>query len=233
MPQTLTSREATAVRARLSEPDGHKDLSRWARSLLVTIRNGFCVPAGTKHPLGFTCIQLYRGPTWGLCMHVWESPEISATLTTTPIHSHSWDLFSQVVCGQLENTKICVTDGSSPPTHRILEITSADRRDLVHATQRLVTWTESESVHISAGQNYELPAGAFHVSRPSGAGPTATVLLAEYRYASPELALGRLDASDHAVARQACLSTDVRQLADVTLRELTGDAHGEKTTLDR
>ena len=161
-------------------------------------------------------------------MHIWESSGTSSTLTTTSIHSHSWDLFSQVVCGQLKNIKICVTDGSPFPTHRVLEITSADGTDLIHATQRLVNWRHGESVHIVAGQNYKLPAGMFHVSRPSATGLTATVLLAEYRYTSPELALGRLDWCDRAVARQVCPPKDLRLMADATLRELTGDSPAER-----
>jgi hypothetical protein len=232
MPKALTNPEATAARVRLSESDNCEDLSGWARSVLAEIRNGFRGPPAIRHPLGFTCLQLYRSTTWGLCMHIWESSEISPLLTTTPIHSHSWDLFSQVVCGQLENIKICVTDGSPFPTHRILEITSADGADLIHATQRLVNWTQSESVHVGVGQNYELPAGTFHMSRPCATGLTATVLLAEYRHPSPELALGRLDYCDRVVARTVRRPRDLRLMADAALRELTEDSAGGTVDVD-
>lgn len=226
MPKTLTEHEAEAVRARLIGYDDRKDLSGWTSSLLATIRDGVRVPSAIMHPLGFTCIQLYRATAWGLCMHIWQSAEISPTLTTTPIHSHSWDLFSQVVCGELENIEICVTDGSPFPTNRVLEITTADGADLIHATQRLVSWTAGESVHIGVGQSYELPAGTFHVSRPSPARLTATMLLAEYRSLLPELALGRLDYCDRVVTRQALSARNLREMADATLRELTGDIGG-------
>lgn len=226
MPTTLTNPEAAAVRTWLSISDDRKDLSGWTRSLLAAIRNGSRVPSAVMHPLGFTCVQLFRSTTWGLCMHIWESSENSPSLTTTPIHSHSWDLFSQVVCGQLENTEISVTDGSPFPTNRVLEITSTDGTDLIRATQRLVNWAHGESVHIGVGQSYELPAGTFHVSMPSTTGLTATMLLAEYRSPSPELALGRLDYCDRVVARQVRLPRDLRFMADAMLRELTGDLRG-------
>lgn len=228
MPKALTSSEAVAVRAWLSGADGREDLNGWARALLAEIRTGSRDPPAIRHPLGFTCIQLYRSTGWGLCIHIWKSAAAPHTLTTTPIHSHSWDLSSQVLCGRLENLEICVADGSQSPTHRVLEITSAGSTDLIHPTQRLVCWTHSESVYIGAGENYSLPAGTFHVSRPSAVGLTATVLLAEDRYASPELALGRLDSYDHEVTRQICAPRDLQLIADVTLRDLIAVAAGER-----
>jgi hypothetical protein len=220
MRKTLTSTEAVAVRKCLSNSDGCDDLSGWATAVLAEIRGGSRSPPAIKHPLGFICIQLYRTAGWGLCIHVWKSPMVPASLTTSPIHSHSWDLFSQVLCGRLENIEICVADASPYPTHRILEVTSLHGTDQIRPTQRLVCWTRTDSVYIGAGENYSLPAGTFHVSRPSEVGLTATVLLAEDRYASPELALGRLDSCDHVIARQACPPREMQATVDVALRGL-------------
>jgi hypothetical protein len=218
MPKTLTSTEAVAVRRCLSNSDGYEDLSGWASTVLTEIRGGSRSPPAIKHPLGFICIQLFRSAGWGLCIHVWESPAVPVTLTTSPIHSHSWDLFSQVLCGRLENIEVCVANAFPYPTHRILEVTSVHGTDQIRPTQRLVCWKRTDSVHIGAGENYSLPAGTFHVSRPSEVGLTATVLLGEDRYASPELALGRLDSCDHVITRQACPPRDLRATVDVTLR---------------
>jgi hypothetical protein len=170
---------------------------------------------------GFTCLQLYRSRSWGLCLHVWTSAEPSPTLVTSLIHSHSWDLSSQVLCGRLENIEIRVEDGPPSPTHRVVEITSVQGTDVLHPTQRLVCCIAAESVRIGAGENYALPAGTFHLSKPSAAGLTATVLLAEYRHRSPELALGRLDARDRRIVRQAWPPEDVRRMAVAALRDLT------------
>jgi hypothetical protein len=164
-------------------------------------------------------------------VHIWDVSRMS--WAAGPIHSHSWDLSSQVVCGRLENIEVGVSDGCPLPTHRILEITSADRMDLVHATQRLVTRTECESVQIGAGENYQLPADTFHVSRPRGTGLTATVLLAEYRRRTPELVLGRLDSGDYVVTRQACQAADVKLMAEVMLRELAGNSDNGSETVER
>jgi hypothetical protein len=221
MPRTLTNLEAAALRARLAESGGREDLSGWACAVLAEICTGSRVPRAIMHPLGFTCIQLYRGTEWGLCLHIWRSLAAQQpALTTTAVHAHSWDLSSQVVCGQLENVEINVVDGSASPTHRVLEITTHDGKDIIRPTQRLVCRGLAESVHVGVGQTYYLPAGTFHLSRPSAAGLTATVLLASYRSASPELALGRLDFRDQMVVRQACPPADLRHIAEITSRDI-------------
>lgn len=220
MPQTLTGREAMTVRARLGTPERNEDLSVWVRGVLAGIYAGSRVPPAVKHPLGFVCVQLYRGTGWGLCMHIWRSPEPPANLATSLIHSHSWDLSSQVICGRLENIEIRVMDEQLTPTHRVLEITSANGRDLVRPTRRLVSFAANASAYIEAGGNYRLPAGKFHVSRPSAAGPTMTILLAEDRYKSPELALGRLDTRRDTTRRRPRLASDLRSIAGITLCNL-------------
>lgn len=225
MPETLTRSEAMTVRARLGTPGHPEDLSYWLRDTLGGICTGSRVPPAVKHPLGFVCVQLYRSLGWGLCVHIWGSPETSATLTTSPVHSHSWDLSSQVVCGRLENIEIRVIDGLPTPTHRILEITSANGCDFIRPTRRFVNCANSASSYIGAGENYTLPAGMFHVSKPSAAGLTMTVLLAEDRRKSPELALGRLDSSNHVIRRRACPVSDLRSMAGITLRDLDTRSH--------
>lgn len=194
--------------------------------MLAEIHSGARVPPAVRHPLGFTCVQLYRSTAWGLCMHVWESGQAPITLTTSPIHSHSWDLSSQVFCGQLENIEVQVRDSPSSPTHRILEITSSGGTDRINPTDRLVCRTHAESVWIEAGENYTLPAGTFHMSRPGADGLTATIVLAENRDASPELVLGRLDSQHHVVARWHNSVADLRQMARAALRDLPAQTTG-------
>lgn len=220
MPRTLTKSEAFAVRALLSESGYHTELSAWAYRMLTDIEVGARFVPAVRHPLGFVCVHLYRGADWGLCLHIWESADIPIGLTTTPIHAHSWDLDSQVVCGWLENIEIRVTEGGQPPTHRVMAIISAGGTDLIQPTRRVVSWTRARSVRIGAGDTYRLLAGTFHVSNPSPVGITATVLLAQYRSGLPELALGRPDSREHLVARQACPPSQLRVLASATLRQL-------------
>ena len=225
---TLTRREAVVLRARLNVCSGREDLSSWAHAMLADIRAGSRSPQAIMHPLGFTCIKLYRSASWGLCMHIWRSQEIPPDLITTPIHSHSWDLSSQVVCGSLENIEVYVIDDPPSPTHRVVEITSNGDTDLIQPTQRLVRCALTESVHIEAGENYCLPAGTFHVSRSRAIGLTATLLLASHRKAAPELALGGLDSCDHVIKRKACSPEDLRLIADVTLRDITAAHAAER-----
>jgi hypothetical protein len=160
-------------------------------------------------------------------MHIWRSLETSADLTTSPIHSHSWDLSSQVIFGRLENIEVRVIDGASPPTHRVLEITNADDCDFIRPTRRLVSYANNASAYIEVQENYSLAAGMFHVSRPNATGSTVTVLLAEDRYKSPELALGRLDSSGHAIRRRACPASDLRSIAGTTVHDITNCSPNE------
>ena len=213
------------MRAWLGGPGRPGDLPGWVRGTLTEICTGSRVPPAVKHPLGFLCVQLYRSAGWGLCMHIWGSRQTPSTLTTSAIHSHSWDLSSQVICGRLENLEIRVMNEASAPTHRVMEITSAGGCDVLRPTRRLVSCASNVSSRIGAGESYSLPAGAFHASKPIAAGLTVTVLLAEDRRTSPDLALGRLDARCHVVRRRACPVSDLRSIAGVTLRDLDARSH--------
>lgn len=214
------------MRARLGGSDACGDLSGWASEILRDIRDGRRILPAIKHPLGFTCIQLYRNIKWGLCIHIWQPGMVENDLTTGLIHCHSWDLCSQVICGKLQNIEVRVIDERCTPTNQILEITSACGTDLVRATRKLVCWASRKSAQIAAGGNYTLPAGAFHVSRPSAVGLTATILLAEYGDSPSELVLGELDGGDRVVERQVCEPGDLQLVADAALNDLGTSIHG-------
>lgn len=214
------------MRARLSEPGGRGDLSGWALVVLDGIRSGHRAFSAVRHPLGFTCVQLYRDAGWGLCLHVWTSGDLPPELTTSPVHAHSWDLASQVVCGQLDNVVMRVSDSVFAPTHRVLEITSAQGTDTIRPTARLVSCRRDGLTRVGPGQNYSLPAGTFHLSRPDMARPAVTLLLAEDREQSPELALGRLDTAGHSVSRQPCSSRELRRMATMAVSGVSRSRRG-------
>lgn len=230
MPRTLTPEEAEAVRAQLNStaqrgsarfhgPVDRGELRQWALTMLGRIRAGSEVPSAVRHPLGFTCVQMYRGEGWGLCIHIWPKSATAPELTTSPVHSHSWDLFSEVIRGQLENAVVAVTDDPLSPTHRVMEITSAHGADTIRPTPRLVSCRCAAPVRVQAGERYRLPAGTFHLSMPRADGPTVTVLLAEDRYQAPEFALGWPDTTSHSVRRRRCLPGDLRRMASIAMRE--------------
>lgn len=219
MPRTLTADEAEAVRAQLNGSADQHELRPWALALLSRIRTGGEVPPAVRHPLGFTCVRLYRTEGWGLCLHIWPKDQTSARLTTSPVHSHSWDLFSEVIRGQLENAVVAVTENQRSPTYRVMEITSEHDTDTIRPTPRLVSCRRAASMRVRAGERYRLPAGTFHLSRARSGGPTVTVLLAEDRYQAPEFALGWLGTAGHSVRRRRCLPGDLRHMASIATRE--------------
>ena len=80
---------------------------RWALELLRDIASGRCELTAVRHPLGFLCIPAQRSGEHGICIHVW-TPALQPALTTSQVHSHSWDLTSYVLYGTLLNQRIRV-----------------------------------------------------------------------------------------------------------------------------
>ncbi len=56
-----------------------------------------------RHPLGFICLPVARDGEYGICVHMWTGHTSTVELTTLPMHSHSWDLLSYVLYGEIRN----------------------------------------------------------------------------------------------------------------------------------
>ena len=97
-------------------------LPGWARGVLMAIGSGDSPVTAVRHPLGFLCLPLERTEEHGVCVHVWSGALPHAASTTSQIHSHSWDLTSFVLYGQVgEQRYITVVDddaGGPPPDLR-------------------------------------------------------------------------------------------------------------------
>ena len=114
------------------------------------IARGRCDLTAVLHPLGFLCIPAQRSGEHGICVHVW-TPALQPTITTSQVHSHSWDLTSYVLYGTLFNQRIRVAEAGAAATHRIFEVRSRGDRDELHATTRLVSCEPEPTREYGAG----------------------------------------------------------------------------------
>jgi hypothetical protein len=153
------------------------------------------------HPLGFVCFPLLRGRGTDVCVHVWLShrAEFAPELTTSAIHSHSWDLQSLVLSGHIGNELIDVRPSSeAEATHRVYEVRSAQGADEVTPTALCVRTLLRDVRYTRAGDVYTLPGGEFHSSVVPDGLDAATVLLASSR-GGTDRALGSVDPGHGAV----------------------------------
>jgi hypothetical protein len=185
---------------------------RWALELLRDIASGRCELTAVRHPLGFLCIPAQRSGEDGICVHVW-TPGLQPTLTTSQVHSHSWDLTSYVLYGTLHNQRIRVAEAGAGATHRIFEVRSHDDRDELHATARLVSCEHERTREYGAGSVYFLQAGEFHTTVVPGAQEVATVALGRSRPHAADLSVGPLHARSHAITRSRCTAPETVRAA--------------------
>lgn len=185
---------------------------RWALELLRDIASGRCELTAVRHPLGFLCIPAQRSGEHGICVHVW-TPALQPTLTTSQVHSHSWDLTSYVLYGTLHNQRIRVAEAGAAATHRIFEVRSHDDRDELHATARLVSCEPERTREYRAGSVYFLQAGEFHTTVVPGAQQVATVALGRSRPHAADLSVGPLHARSHAITRSRCTAPETVRAA--------------------
>ena len=176
---------------------------RWALGLLRDIAGGRRDLTAVRHPLGFLCMPVQRIGGHGVCVHVW-TPALQPNLTTSQVHSHSWDLTSYVLYGTLRNQRIRVAEAGAAATHRIFEVRSHGDTDELHATTRLVSYEPEAAREYGAGRVYFLPAGEFHTTVVPGAQEVATVALGRSRPHAEDLSVGPLDARSHAITRSRC-----------------------------
>lgn len=171
--------------------------------------------AALLHPLGFFCFPLRRDGLRGVCLHVWD-PELRmelphTALTTSPIHSHSWDLVSCVLYGTVCNSVIEVSEVATQPEYRVVEICSAGEIDTIRPTSRLVRSTVVTTETHSDGDIYRLDANRFHTTDVKGA--AATLAFGRGRPGAVDLSLGDLDIVPHSISRQRCRPETTARLA--------------------
>ncbi|HZD71893.1 MAG TPA: hypothetical protein VFA45_24150 [Actinomycetes bacterium] len=179
--------------------------------------------AAVRHPLGFIYATLLReGPT-ALRLHIWLAGLARPRLTTSPIHDHTWQLMSYVICGELENHIVEIND-SAEPTHRVFEIKGAGGADRLRPTDRLVRFRVASVQRVQARERYTIEAGRFHFTEVSSDRTVATLVLAERKAPVPERSLGPRHLSEHQTTREACPPGELRSAAARVLDTLVNQS---------
>jgi hypothetical protein len=173
----------------------------WACEVLDRVSQGRSSVAGIRHPLGFVCLPLERDRGYGVCLHIWSGRLPPVTPTTSQVHSHSWDLVSHVLYGQVRNVHALVTDAprGEDPTHRVFRVSSSPDEDHILPTPRTVRYAEGRVDAFGPGDTYTLDAGVFHSSVIPA--ETATIALGKDRHGCADLSLGPLTTPVHQVTR--------------------------------
>ena len=185
---------------------------RWALSSLRDIAEGRRDLTGVLHPLGFLCLPIERLGDHGICVHQWTLA-LRPRLTTSAIHSHSWDLTSYVLYGGLRNERVQVIDDPDFPTHRVFDVRSYGDVDEIGATTRLVSYRAESVEAYGAGGVYSLSAGEFHTTVLADEHGAATVALGRSREQAADLALGAVDTPSHVVRRRHCAAPETARAA--------------------
>ncbi|HET9254667.1 MAG TPA: hypothetical protein VFO16_05635, partial [Pseudonocardiaceae bacterium] len=153
-----------AIRERTAD-DG---LTGQVSEAMMAIARGSTPITAVRHPLGFRCLPLARQRESGVCVHVWVPGPPEVELTTSPMHSHSWDLLSYVLHGDVRNELVRVSDAPPVPSHRVFEIRSDGDADEIRRTARVVGCARAPGRTAAAGDSYQLAAGQFHMTEVSG-----------------------------------------------------------------
>lgn len=190
------------------------------RRALSEIAGGRRELRAARHPLGFLCLPVYRDGERGVCVHVWSAAVPPAQTTTSPVHSHSWDLMSFVLYGRVRNTLLDVADDPVAATHRIFEIHSRGDVDEIRSTARCVRSLTARQYAAGPGGTYQVPIGRFHASAVDRGSEAATVVLGHSRPTATDLSLGPLDAPSHRVRRQRCGTRETAEAAKMVLHRL-------------
>jgi hypothetical protein len=190
----------------------------WVLNVLDEITKGRSSIRAKRHPLGFVCFPIERRGHQGVCVHVWSDSLPRAALTTSIVHSHSWDLTSYMLYGSIRNEIFDVIDRPERAKYRIFEIRNDGEIDHVCATSRLVDCAVVAAEVKHKGDSYVVPAGAFHATVMQG--EAATVAFGSLRPGTMDLSLGRIDTETHWIRRQRCDRDETMSVARIVMQRL-------------
>lgn len=185
----------------------------WVIDVLTEIAEGRHQLRAVRHPLGFTCLPVDRSGDDGICVHLWAVDRPAVHPATSTMHSHSWDLLSQVLYGEVRNEIIDVTDSTAEPTHRVHEVHSRGDLDEIRPTARLVRAGVGTVERHTAGASYALRAGRFHTSEVPDGREAVTVALGRTAPGAWDLSLGPLRGHTEQTRRERCDAAETARAA--------------------
>jgi hypothetical protein len=206
---------------RAARREAAAELLEHAATELEDITSGRHSLRAVRHPLGFICFPVLREGTRGVCVHVFEGTAKLDELTSFQIHSHSWELTSTVLYGQVGNRRVRVHDEPGRPTHRVFEVHSAPSGvDEMRPTARLVRCLPDAEQTSVRGQTYALDPGEFHSTVVPEGRPAATLVLGRTVTDRTDLSLGPVHGARHRVVRKMCDAAQTGRIARATARRI-------------
>jgi hypothetical protein len=194
-----------------------------AASVLEEIATGRRGLRAVRHPLGFLCFPVQRDGDRGVCVHSFDT-DTGRTMpepTTSPVHSHSWELTSCVLYGRVGNLRVRVHERPQEPTHRLYEVLSSPSGvDEIRPTSRLVSCEPDPEQTSIRGEIYTLPAGEFHSTVVPQGSAAATLVLGRTLPGHSDLSLGPVHGASHRVVRQTCDAAQTARTARSVLRRI-------------
>lgn len=168
---------------RLLADDQPARLRDWAVDLLSDIASGAQCCAAVQHPLNFFCFPVSRVGTEGICIHHWAPDRPPIHPEEDFVHSHSWDLVSHVLLGQVRNETFLVQDVGDGSELELYRVTTGESYDEIASTGRRILSTTVGVDRVEAGVTYALDAGTFHRTCSAGG---AVVTIVAGRDVSPQ-----------------------------------------------
>jgi hypothetical protein len=192
-----------------------------AAAQLEDITYGRRLLRAVRHPLGFICFPVLREGSRGVCVHAFDGTEKPVESTASQIHSHSWDLTSTVLYGQVDNRCVRVDDEPDRPTHRVFEVHSDPAGvDELRPTTRLVRCLRGAEQTSVRGETYTLAAGEFHTTVVPDGRPAATLVLGQTLPDRMDLSLGPVHGAQHRVVRNICDAIQTARIARAAARRI-------------
>jgi hypothetical protein len=207
-------------------------VTNWAINALESIADGCRPLLAVRHPLGFTCLPVERDGGDGVCVHLWSTRVDQARPTTSPFHTHCWELISYALFGRLDNRVMEVGDAregivswaslaDGRGLYRVLDVRTQKETDELVPTVRYVHCWPDQRQAVQAGDVYSVPAGVFHATDVPAGTEAATVALGRLVPGAPDCSLGSLETDRHEVRRRLYDADETAAIARGIVARLT------------
>ncbi len=132
--------------------------------------------SGTWHPTGFVVLRLHSDAAGDLRLHVWPSAARRYGDPRWPIHDHTWNLSSEVLCGTVTSRDYTVTDDPNGEACLYAVDYASARDSALIRSERFVRVVPTPPRTLRPTEPYEVAAGDFHASEVDPGDLAATLV---------------------------------------------------------
>jgi len=188
-------------------------------ALLVALRR--TPPAGTWHPTGFVVLPLDSDPTGALRLHLWPPGARQYGDPRWPVHDHTWELRSEILCGTVTSRGYTVIDDPEGDARLYAVDYSTRRSSALRRSDRPVRVHANPPRTLHPAEAYEVAAGDFHASEVEEGHLAATLVATQPTDRRHPWVVGPPDGpSTVPVERPVATPLEIRALLDAVLAAL-------------